>query len=135
MSIINAKNYHTDQVHYLRKAISYTDDGSTVSVGFVPEGAVIINAGVVVTTAFNGGTTNTVDIGFRNAGDGTADDADDYASAIALGAVGNIVADALATSTASHAEGAEITASVVSTASASAGAGFVYVTFLVNNED
>lgn len=135
MSIINAKKYHTDQVHYLRKAIAYTDNGSTVSVGYVPEGAVVIDAGVVVTTAFNGNTTNTVDIGFRNAGDGTAADTDDYATALALGTVGNIVADALATSTGYHAEGAEIVAVVTSTAAASAGAGFVYVAYLANNED
>lgn len=135
MSIVNAKNYHTDQVHYLRKAISYTDDGTTVSVGFVPEGALIVGAGVVVTTAFNGGTTNTVDIGFRNAGDGTSDDTDDYATDLALGTVGVIVADAMATATGYHAEGAEIVAPVVSTASASAGAGYVYVEYLALNED
>lgn len=135
MSIINAKQYHMDVVHYHRKAISYTDDGSTVSVGFLPEKAIVTNARVIVTTAFDGDTTNTVDIGFRNAGDGTADDTDDYATALALGTVGNIVADALATSTAYHAEGAEIVAVVTSTASATAGAAFVEVEFTVHNED
>lgn len=133
MALNDARQYHTDQLHYLRADISYTDNGSTVSLGWVPAGAVIVGGGVAVSTAFNGGTTNTVDIGFRNAGDGTTADPDDYADGLALGTVGNIVAGALATSTAYHSEGAEITAAVISTASASAGAGVVYVTYMVDN--
>lgn len=135
MSLNDAKQYHTDQVHYLRKAITYADDGSTVSVGWLPAGALVIGAGVVVSTAFDGDTTNTVDIGFRNAGDGTSDDTDDYATDLALGTVGVIVADAMATATGYHAEGAEAVAVVTSTASATAGAGHVWVQYLANNDD
>lgn len=133
MSIHDAQQYHTNQVHYLRADIAYTDDGSTVSLGWVPAGATVIGGGVVVATAFDGDTTNAVDIGFRNAGDGTTADPDDYATALALGTVGIIEADALATATGYHAKGAEITAAVTSTASATAGSGYVYVTYLVGN--
>lgn len=132
MSLTDARQYHTDQVHYLRAAIAYTDAGATVSLGWVPPGAVVIGGGAVVSTSFNG-TSPTVNIGFRNAGDGTTADPDDYASALALGTVGNIVADELATSTAYHPEGAEIAAAVSIGGSPSAGSGFVYVTFMVDN--
>jgi len=135
MAITDARQYHTEQVHYLRKKITFADDGDVVSVGWVPPRATVIDAGVVVSTAFDGNTTNTVDIGFRNAGDGTTADPNDYATALALGTVGIIVADALATATGYHDEGAEMTASVTSTASASAGVGYVYVAYLVDNGD
>ena len=68
MSLNDAREYHTAQTHYLRAAITYADNGTTVSLGWVPDGAVIINAGVNVYTAFNGDTTNTLNIGYRNGG-------------------------------------------------------------------
>lgn len=136
MSIYEGKQYHSDQVHYLRADISYTDDGSTVSMGWLPKGAVVIDGGVVVSTVFDGDTTNTVDLGFRNAGDGTADDADEFASALSLAAAGRIVADDMATAgDLLFPSGAEVTATVVSTAGATAGSGVVYISYLVNNED
>lgn len=135
MSVNDAREYHTAQSHYLREPIDFNDNGSVVSLGWVPAKATIIGGGVVVSTAFNGDTTNAVDIGFRNAADGTTADPDDYATALALGTVGIIVADALATATGYHSEGAEITASVTSTASASAGAGYVWVEYLVDTDE
>ena len=136
MTVDTGKQYHTDQVHFLRLAISYTDNGSTVSMGWIPAGATVIDGGVVVTTAFNGDTTNTLDLGFRNAGDGTADDTDEFATDLALGTAGRIVADELASAgNLNHPQGTEVVAVVTSTASATAGAGVAYVTYLVNNGD
>lgn len=61
----NARLYHTDQVHYLAKNFTYADDGSVLSLGYLPAGAVIIKpmSGVSVHVAFNAGETNVLDIG------------------------------------------------------------------------
>lgn len=130
------KQYELDVVHVLRKAISYTDNGTTVSVGWLPPGAIVIGGGVAVTAAFNGDTTNTADIGFRNAVDGTADDTNEYATALALGTAGYIAMDELATAGDIYtASGCEVVAVVTSTASASAGTGVVVVEYVVDNSD
>lgn len=135
MSLKDAREYHTAQTHYLRAAITYEDNGTVVSLGWVPDGAVVIDAGVNVTTAFNGNSANTLNIGYRNGGNSETDDADEYASAIALGTAGSIVADDMATAAVTQfPAGAEITASVTSTASASAGAGVVWVLYLADTE-
>lgn len=120
------QEYHTDQVHYLCKAITYSDAGTTVTVGTLPPKAAVIGAEVVVTTAFNGDTTNTVDIG-------TSDDLEDFASNLALGTKGVIRDDEMATSLYAYsASSRAVQAAVVSTASASAGAAFVVVRYVIN---
>lgn len=135
MSLNDAREYHTAQTHYLRKAITYADNGSTVSLGWVPDGATIVRAGVNVYTAFDGDTTNTLDIGYRNGGNSETDDTDEYATDLALGTAGVIVADELATAAVNYfAAGAEIVGVVVSTASASAGAGVVWIEYLADTQ-
>lgn len=59
------RQYHTQQVHYLRKVVNYntTNIASGVFVGKLPAGAVIMDAQCVVTTAFNAGTTNVLTVG------------------------------------------------------------------------
>ncbi len=120
----SAREYYTHQVHYLRKKIVYSDDGSAVTMGTLPAGSTVIDAGIVVTTAFNGAVTNTVDIGVT--GTATA-----FAGAIATGTAGIIGADNLATTTLSY-SAADIDAicTVVSTTGASAGEGYAYITYL-----
>ena len=85
-----------------------------------------------MTTAFNAGTANVLDIGFRNAGDGTADDLDEFATDLALGTEGVISADEMATAgDAVMVSGAEITCSVDLTGTAAtAGAGKVWVEYI-----
>lgn len=136
MSVNDAQQYHHNMVHFLRASVGFADDGDTVSLGWVPAGASILRGGAVVSTAFDAGTTNTLNIGFRNAGDGTADDADEYASLIALGTAGVIAADDMATAAdAYHPEGAEITAGVVLTGTAAtAGVATVWVEYIVEND-
>lgn len=120
------QEYHTNQVHYLEKAISYTDAGTTVTLGYVPPYAAVIRGGVVVTTAFNGDSSNVLDIG-------TSTDTDGFATDLALGTIGVIVADEMATTNDSYATtGRTIQAVVVSTASPSAGAGIVWVEYIVH---
>lgn len=120
-----ARAYHTHQIHYLRKKITFADAGTTVTVGKLPAGATVIRGGCVVTTAFNGDTTNTVDIGVTG-------NTDDFATDIALGTVGVIAADDMATATSAYAAvDIDVVAVVVSTASASAGVGYVWVEYLI----
>lgn len=135
MSVNDAQQYHTNQVHYLRKEFTFSNADATLSLGWVPENAVIIDGGVMVATAFNSATSDTMDLGFRNAGDGTSDDADEYATLLDLTTAGVIAADALATAADAHLpEGAEITLTYNSTGTApTAGLGYAFVTYLVDN--
>ena len=84
----NARLYHTDQVHYLAKSFTYADDGSVLSLGYLPAGAVIVKpiSGVAVHTAFNAGTTNVLDVG-------TAANGALYGTDLALGAIGFVPLD------------------------------------------
>ena len=82
----SARDYHQAMVHYLCKAIDYTMDGTDVTLGYIPGGSMVIRGGVVVTTAFNAGSTNVLDIG-------TVADPDGFATDLALGTIGVIVAD------------------------------------------
>ena len=83
-----ARRYHTQQIHYLRKSMTY-DGTLSVNVGTVPSGSILIpNAsGAFVTTAFTASTTvQTLDIGYD-------DDADEYATALVLTSAGQIELD------------------------------------------
>ena len=61
---MTARQYHQQLVHFLRKSISYTDDGTAVTVGEIPSGSLILKpaSGVAVTTAFDS-STKVLDIG------------------------------------------------------------------------
>lgn len=85
---ISTRDNLEQNVQYISKRITVDDKGTAVDIGALPAGAVIIKAlsGVQVDAAFNGNTTNTVDIG-------TSDDADAYGSALALGSVGFVALD------------------------------------------
>src|SRR3954462_13266787 len=92
MSGPSARNDGTQTIHYLRKSIAYTDGvAAVVTVGLVPINAVVLRGGVVITTAFNAGSTNVLDIG-------TLADDDGFATDLAMGTIGVIVADEMATS-------------------------------------
>jgi hypothetical protein len=120
-----ARHYHTAQVHYLRKNITFSDDGSTLDLGYVPAGTTVIRAGVTVTTAFNAGSTNVLDIG-------TAADTDGFATDLALGTVGVIVADEMATTNDSYCAADTLLQCVVDLTgtAATTGAGIVWVEYL-----
>ena len=119
------QEYISNQTHYLVKAITFADNGATPTVGVLPPNAVVVRAYAVVTTAFNGDTTNTCSIGYSGTATG-------YASAIALGTRGVITSTTLATSTVAQSTVARtVIATVTSTASASAGAGFAVVEYIM----
>ena len=86
----NAREYQTHQIHYHAVDITLADDGLVIPLGYIPAGAMVLRGGVVVTTAFNAGSTNVLDIG-------TVADDDGFATDLALGTVGVIVADEMAT--------------------------------------
>lgn len=137
MGIYDGQAYHTNQVHYLWADIAYSD--GTVSLGWLPKEALVVQVGINVTTAFNAASDNLVDIGFRNAGDGTSDDADEFATDIDVSGAGRLTGDtAIDTAGDTYfSDGAEIVASYAQTGTAaSAGAGKVWVQYLVlSNEE
>ena len=122
------REFHTQQVHYLRKRITFADSAA-VTVGVLPAGAVVLRGGVAVQTAFNAATTNVLDIG-------TSGDDDGFATDLALGAVGVIVADEMATSNDWYSTSEQtITATYAQTGTAAtAGVGFVWIEYLPNND-
>jgi hypothetical protein len=125
-----ARQYHTQQVHYLRKGITIADIGLTVDLGVVPAGAIVVDAGVIVTTAFNSGTTDVLDIG-------TSGDTDGFATDLDLRTAGRIVADELATSNdlGPYATDTTLQGVLASTGTAATtGAGEIYVAFIPDND-
>jgi hypothetical protein len=89
-----ARQFHSQQIHYLRKTVTFSDNGVARVVGVIPAGSQILNtlSGVFVTTAFNAGTSNVIDIGT------TAND-DLYGTDIALGTRAFVAFDEAATAT------------------------------------
>lgn len=84
---VTARDYHTQQIGYLRKRISFTDTVA-VSVGKIPAGSLILKpiSGVQIITAFNAGTNNFIDIGTSTTGDL-------YATDLAAGSVAFVPLD------------------------------------------
>lgn len=75
-----ARQYHQQVVHFLRKSITFANNGKAVTVGKIPAGSLILRpvSGVHVTTAFNAGSTNVLDIG-------SSDNDDLFGTDLALG--------------------------------------------------
>jgi hypothetical protein len=123
------QDYTTNQVMYLGKTVTYSNNGSAVTLGVIPPGAVVLRGGVVVTTAFNAGTSNVLDIG-------TSSDDDGFATDLALGTIGVINTDEMATSNDTYSASAAqtITATVaLSGTAATAGSGIAWVEYIIPN--
>lgn len=117
--------YHTEQVHYVTCPIVYTTLSYTI--GKLPAGAMVIGAGVLVTTAFAGGTPQTLDIG-------TSADGDGFATALVITSAGLKAADELTTSDDLYMSAdTDVTATLSAGATVSAGAGYVYVSYIMAN--
>lgn len=130
----DARQYHTAQVHYLRKRITYAIENTVIDIGRIPAGASVIGGGVHVITAFNDTGTDTLDVGFRDGS--TTDDPDGYATIMDLSAVGFIALDAL-----SGTANIQQTADAIVTCryngennNADAGVADVIVTYVVDND-
>lgn len=84
-----ARKYHTEQVHYIRTLINYSDpDALTRVVGVIPANSNVLRINTCVSTAQNAGTTNTLSVGTTSGGT-------DLVNATAAGSVtANVVAQA-----------------------------------------
>lgn len=124
-----ARQYPQQMIHYLRKSIAYTDNGTTVDVGILPAGAQILKplSGVAVNVAFNGGTTNTLDVG-----PSTDPGTDLWATALALGTIGFIPLDEVVSLLV--ASDTKVQAKVVSSSGASAGQGEIIIAYIPDND-
>lgn len=124
-----ARNFNKQVVHYLRKSIVFGDNGVARTVGVIPAGSLILkpDSGVHVTTAFNAGTSNTLNVG-------TSADDNLFGTLLALGTTTFVPLDEnvggyLVTSDTT------ITATVVlSGTAASAGAGEVVICYIPDND-
>jgi hypothetical protein len=92
---IPVRDANENQVHYLRKRITFADIATTVTVGRIPAGASVTGGGVHIITAFNATTTNVANVGFI----GASTNASAYATALVTSAVGFIALDELAATT------------------------------------
>lgn len=118
-----ARLYQTEQVHYVTCPIVYTTLSYTIAT--LPKGAAIIDAGVFVTTAFAGGTPQTLDIG-------VGADTDGLATALVITSKGLKAADELATSDdLVLSSDTAVNATLSAGATVSAGAGYVYVAYIM----
>jgi hypothetical protein len=126
-----ARQSHEQQVHYLRKRVNYNDAGvaTGVYVGTLPAGAIVTAVKVLIATAFNAATTNVVNVGT------TATGAELGASAeILAGAAGQKSPTAYTTLGAMAAD-QDVWVSYTQTGTAaSAGVGYVIVTYVPNND-
>lgn len=123
-----ARQYTSQQVHYLRKRITFANTNTTVDVGQIPAGASVIGGGVHIVTA---DAAITLDVGFR-AGNST-DDPNAYATALTVAAVGFIPLDELgATTNIQQTEDAIVTATLLT--GSDTFVGDVIVTYVVNND-
>jgi len=123
-----ARDYQMQMIHYLRKTITFADAGTTVTIGTIPAGAVLVKpiSGVAVSVAFNGNTTNTLDIG-----PSTDPGTNLWMTVGALGSIAFVPLDEAVTNVVSV--DTVVQAAVVSTAGASAGSGEIIIAYIPNN--
>lgn len=123
-----ARQYSQQMIHYLRRNVTFVDNGKQLEVGIIPAGSVILKpiSGVAVSTAFNAGTTNVLDIGF------TADD-DFYATDLSLTALTFVPLDENVNEVVATDTRITVTVGLVGTA-ATAGAGVIVIAYIPNND-
>lgn len=121
----DAFKLHQDVVHYVTAPIVYTT--LTGTIGKLPAGAAVVDAGIFVTTPFAGGTPQTLDLG-------TSADPDGFATALVITSAGRKQADELATSDDLYMSAdTDVTYTLSAGATPSAGAGYVFVAYIIAN--
>lgn len=124
-----AREFHTQQVHYLRKTVTFEDAGVAVKVGTIPAGSLIsyTASGAHVSTAFSGTGTDLLDIGTSGTADLFASDLD--VSAAGFKQLDNNVAGLLVTAD------TDIYATYTDTnADAGAGSAVVVIAYVPDND-
>lgn len=63
-----ARQYHTQQTHYIRKRVTFNEAGIATGVVFgrIPAGALLLRTTIRVVTAFNAATTNVLTVGLSS---------------------------------------------------------------------
>ena len=125
-----ARQYHTQQIHYLRKSITFADDGTTVTIGTIPAGSLVLKpiSGVAVTTVFNAGTTNVLDIG-----PSTDSGTDLWATDLALGTLAFVPLDEAVTNLVSVDTIVQAAVDLTGTA-ATTGAAEIIIAYIPDND-
>lgn len=124
---IPARNDLYQCIQYIRKDFTFSDNGRVLKLGTLPANAVIMKAvsGVNVSTVFNAGTTNTLNVG-------TPADDDLFGTVLALGVAGLIPLDEAVSGYV--AVDTEITATVVlSGTAATTGVGQIIIAYCTRN--
>ncbi|MEM9584792.1 MAG: hypothetical protein AAGA08_16900 [Pseudomonadota bacterium] len=120
-----ARQYQTQQTHYIAVDVAGSDGAQTVDIGIIPAGSFITHAGFVVRTAFNG--TGTVSMG-------PSTDTDGLMSAVVITATGAKDADDIGTSDDVYVSSATTFQAVVG-GTPTAGAGLAYVYYIPDNRN
>lgn len=89
-----ARQFQSQQVHYLRRRITFSTATVETDLGVIPANATVIGGGIHVVTADAG---ITLDVGFK--GGSSTDDPNAYATALTVAGVGFIPLDELGATT------------------------------------
>lgn len=125
ISTTTPRQLQTQQVHYFRKTISYTQNAQVIDVGVLPAGALVLKplSGIAINTPFNG-TSQSADIG-------PSDNTDLWATDLSLSVATFVPCDEnvsfLVTSV-------TLVQCVFTSTSASAGEGEVIIAFIPDND-
>ncbi len=124
ISTTTPRQLQTQQIHYFRKTISYTQNAQVIDVGVLPAGATVLKplSGIAINTAFNG-SSQTLDIGVST-------DTDFWATDLSLSVATFVACDENVTFTVSA---VSLVQCVFTTTSASAGAGELIIAFIPDN--
>lgn len=120
------QQYPQNMVHYVAKTITYADDDLVVTVGKLPPRAAVIDCGLVVTTAFSGGSP-VVDLG-------TSTDPDAYASALVAttaGTIRDVSSNPLIANDDWTTSATTVVASLTSGSTITAGSGIAFFTYIL----
>lgn len=125
-----ARVYASQQIHYLRKSITFADDGTTVTVGTIPADSLVLKpiSGVAVTTVFNAGSTNVLDVG-----PSTDSGTDLWATDLALGTLGFVPIDEAVTNLVSVDTIVQAAVDLTGTA-ATTGAAEIIIAYIPDND-
>lgn len=124
---IPARDSSYQNVQYLRRNFTFADNGKVLKLGTLPAGALILKAvsGVNISTVFNAGTGNVLDIG-------TSADDDLFATDLALGTAGFVALDEAVSQYV--AADTEMTATpALSGTAATTGVGQIVIAYVANN--
>lgn len=130
-------------VKYLRKVVTFEDAGKTVYVGTLPKGAEVFKelTAIRVTTAFNGGGADTIDVGYaqyvNSAGTTVAADPNAWATAVDVSSAGKTEFDEAAADFYANSDddGVAVTATYTDASSdASAGSAVILIGYMSPNQ-